>query len=113
MCSEILLFRCWWAASARISDRDVALFSTAAGVKKYVGGQLVATSIDVYLCLDFADGGDVRRPLKSCVVPYDAESMPMLFEADTGVRLCVQLFSMKGQLSAEEVRLLMWQVSLR
>lgn len=30
------------------------------GVKKYVNGQLVATSIDVYLCMEFGDGGDVR-----------------------------------------------------
>ena len=31
----------------------------AAGVKKYMDGQLVATSIDVYLCMEYGDGGDV------------------------------------------------------
>ena len=31
-----------------------------AGQKKYVNGQLIAKSIDIYLCMEFADGGDVR-----------------------------------------------------
>ena len=30
-----------------------------AGVKRFIGGQLVSTSIDVYLCMEFGDGGDV------------------------------------------------------
>lgn len=34
-------------------------WSWTLGVKKVVDGQLVATSIDVYLCMEFGDGGDV------------------------------------------------------
>ena len=56
---EILSFRV-------VRDPDISehYFQTSkpcrTGVKKYVNGQLVATSIDVYLCMEFGDGGDVR-----------------------------------------------------
>ena len=35
-------------------------FGGLTGQKQYINGQLVAKSIDIYLCMEFADGGDVR-----------------------------------------------------
>jgi hypothetical protein len=46
-----------------------------------VCGQLVSVSIDIYLALEYANGGD--------------------------------LFNLRGQLTSEEVRLLMWQVIMQ
>ena len=93
-----------------------------AGQKKYVNGQLVAKSIDIYLCMEYADGGDVRAlaPIclgSMCLAVVTSAALQVLtlpsckLKYIQYLRLLSQLFTMRGQLSAEEVRLLMWQVS--
>ena len=54
------------------------MFWSFAGPYRYRNGRLESTSLDVFIAMEFADGGD--------------------------------LFSFRGQLSGDEVRLLMWQL---
>ena len=50
---------CWSAEAMSIPGTANVWHPPYAGQKKYVNGQLVAKSIDIYLCMEFADGGDV------------------------------------------------------
>ncbi|KAK9811255.1 hypothetical protein WJX72_000671 [[Myrmecia] bisecta] len=62
-----------------IGFRDAFVRPAANGPCRYVGGQLIPKSIDVYIIMEFADGGDI--------------------------------FNYRGQMAAEETKLLMWQMT--